>query len=241
MNFEVLGQRWAGARQSLMEEQCVLMNETEGHEFGEASGLGLDIAQQSHLANPVRRSLGVSVHERRCSANATAVGGADDLNPLRRGKFVGGKYVANLVVENFGGGARQRSEAVVAEHGKIVGQRHAREFYAVNNFHRRKGMDMHARNRLLDRAQNIAIVELGKIAGQASLNADFSGAKLPGFTRLSCHVVERMEVSVRLAGAAAEGAEFASHETDIGEIDVAVDDVGDDVAGEFGAQQVGGH
>jgi hypothetical protein len=40
--------------------------------------------------------------------------------------------------------------------------------------------------------------------------------------------------------AAAEGAEFASDETDVGEIDVAIHDVGDEIAGEFGAQQVGG-
>ena len=99
---------------------------------------------------------------------------------------------------------------------------------------------MHARNCPLDGAENVAIVELGKIAGQAALNADFGGAELPGLDRFSRHVVERMEIGVRLARAAAEGAEFASHKTDVGEIDVAVDDVGDDVAREFGAQQVGG-
>ena len=75
---------------------------------------------------------------------------------------------------------------------------------------------------------------------QAALNADFGGAELPGFHRFLRHLIEGQEVSVRLARAAAEGAEFASHETDVGEIDVAVDDVGDEVADEFGAQQIGG-
>jgi len=44
--------------------------------------------------------------------------------------------VANLVVENFGGGSGERAESVVAQHGKIVGQRHAGEFDAVDDFHR---------------------------------------------------------------------------------------------------------
>ena len=134
----------------------------------------------------------------------------------------------------------KRPKPVVAQHGEIVGQRHAGEFDAVDNFHRRKGVDMHARHGVLDRAKNVAIVKLGKIVRQTALNADFGGAKLPGFDRLLRHLIERQEVGVGLARAAAEGAEFASHETDVGEIDVAVDYVGDDVAGEFGAQQVGG-
>ncbi len=47
------------------------------------------------------------------------------------------------------------------------------------------------------------------------------------------------EVSVGLAGATAEGAELASDKTDVGEIDVAIDDVSDDVAGKFAAQEIG--
>ena len=49
-----------------------------------------------------------------------------------------------------------------------------------------------------------------------------------------------MEVAVRLARAAAEGAELASDKTDVGEIHVAIDDVGDDIADQFAAQHVGG-
>jgi hypothetical protein len=88
-------------------------------------------------------------------------------------------------------------------------------------------------------AENVAIMKLGKVAGQAALNADFSCAELPRFDGFLGHLIEREEVGVGLARAAAEGAELASHETDVGEIDVAVYDVSDDVAGEFGAEHVG--
>ena len=96
-----------------------------------------------------------------------------------------------------------------------------------------------SRDGLLHGAENVAVIELGKIARQAALNADFGGPELPRFDGFASHVVESVEVGVGLARAAAEGAELASHETDVGEIDVAVDHVGDDVAGEFGAKQVG--
>ena len=182
----------------------------------------------------------MSVHERRSGTDAAAVRGADDLDPLRGRKFVGREDVANLVIENFCGGAGERAQAVVAQHRKIIGQRHAGEFDAVDNLHRRESMDVHAGDGVLDGAENVAVMELWKIAGQAALDADFGGAKLPGFDGLLRHLIEGEEVGVRLARATAEGAEFASHETDVGEVDVAVDHVGDDVAGEFGAQDVRG-
>jgi len=83
-------------------------------------------------------------------------------------------------------------------------------------------------------------VEFGEIVRQASLDADFGGPQLPGFACFLRHLIEREEVGVRLARAAAEGAELASHKKNIGEIDVAIHHVGDEIAGEFGAQQVGG-
>src|SRR6202034_4766641 len=147
--------------------------------------------------------------------------------------------VANLVIENFGGGAGQRSESVVAQHRQIVLERHAGEFDAVDDFHRREGVDVHTRDGVLDGAENVAIVEFGEIVRQASLDADFGGPELPGFDCFLRHLIEREEVGIRFARAAAEGAELASYKTDVGEIDVAIDYIGDEVAGEFGAQQVG--
>src|ERR1017187_891244 len=86
--------------------------------------------------------------------------GANDLNPLRGGKFVSREDVANLVVENLGGGAGQGAESIVAQHRKIVGQRHAGEFDAVDNFHGGKGVNMHARHGFLYGAENVAVESL---------------------------------------------------------------------------------
>jgi len=102
-------------------------------------------------------------------------------------------------------------------------------------------MDVHARHGILDRAKNIAVIKLGEIARKPTLNAYFGRAESPRFYRLTRHVVQRVKVGVFLSRPAAECAELASHETDIGEVDVAVDDVGNDVARKFGAQNIRGN
>ena len=46
MNLQMLGQSRSGARQSLLEQQRVLVHETEGNELGKAAGLLLNFAEQ---------------------------------------------------------------------------------------------------------------------------------------------------------------------------------------------------
>lgn len=57
-------------------------------------------------------------------------------------------------------------------------------------------------------------------------------------SRLLADFFEAQMVGVRLTRAATEGAELASDKTDIREINIAVDDVRDDVADEFGTQDI---
>src|ERR1700722_901203 len=237
----MLAQGGTGARESLMEQQRVLVDEAQGDEFGEASGLVLDVAQQQHLANPVVRSFSMAVHHRGGGADAGAVRGADDLDPLRGRQLVGGEDVANLVVENFGGGARKRAQTVVAQHGEILGERHAGEFDAVDDLHGRESVDVHARNGALHGAENVAIIKRRQAVRQTALNADLGGSELPGLHGFLRDLVRLEEIGVRLARAAAEGAEFASHEADVGEIDVAVDYVSDEISDKFGAQKIRGY
>src|SRR2546430_10978195 len=102
-------------------------------------------------------------------------------------------------------------------------------------------MDVYARHSALHGSQNVAIVIRSQAVRESALDADFGGAELPGFGRLFRHLIQTEVVGVRFARAAAEGTEFASDEADVGEVDVAVDDVGDQVAGQFRAKQVGGY
>ncbi len=167
--------------------------------------------------------------------------GADDLLPLLGGKFVAGKHEADFVVEDFSGRSRQSVEAVVAQHVQVIFERHAGQFDAVYDLHGRKGVDVHAGNRLLYGAQNVAIVKRRQVVRQSALNANFGRTDFPGFARLLRNLLEAEKVSVGFARAAAESAKFAADEADVGEINIAVYDVGDDISDQLSPQGIGGN
>src|SRR4029077_10581139 len=64
------------------------------------------------------------------------------------------------------------------------------------------------------------------------------GAAIPGFAGPPNDFLQGQRVSVWRSGAATEAAETAAHETDVGEIDIAIHDVGDGIADDFAAQTV---
>jgi hypothetical protein len=101
-------------------------------------------------------------------------------------------------------------------------------------------VDVHARNGALHGAENVAVVERRQAVRQTALNTDLGGPELPGLHGFLRDLVRVEEIGVRLARAAAEGAELASHEADVGEIDVAVDHVSDEISDKFGAQKIRG-
>ena len=166
---------------------------------------------------------------------------ADHFSPLCRGQLVAREDKTDFVVKNFCGGTGQGIEAIIAQHGEVVGQRHARKLNSVDNFHGREGVNVHPRYRFLHRAQDVPIMKRRQLTRQASLNANFGGANLPGVDGFLCDLIEVQEIRVGVARPPAEGAKFASHEADVGEIDVAIDDVGHQIAHQFSAQHIRRH
>jgi hypothetical protein len=79
------------------------MHKAKGHEFCEAAGLSLDVAEHQDLIDPVLRRFDVAVHEGRCAANAETMRGCDDVAPLTGRKLVAREDVAHLIVEDFRG------------------------------------------------------------------------------------------------------------------------------------------
>src|SRR5437764_14104279 len=157
----------------------------------------------------------------------------NDLLPLVRRKLVAREHMPNLVIQNFGGCPRQSAQAVVAQHAKIVSQRHACEFHTIDNFHRRKGMNVHARNNSLHCSQNVSIIKSWQAMRQSALNANLGCTQLPGLDRLLRNLVGLEKVRVGFARSATERTELAPHETNISEVDVSIDDVSNDVTREF--------
>ena len=147
--------------------------------------------------------------------------------------------MTDLVIQNFGRGSWKCAETVVAQHREIIRQRHAREFDAVGDLHWRERVNVNLRDCILHRSQDVAVVELGQIARKAALDADFSRAQLPSLLCFARHVVKSVEVCVGFSRAPAEGAKLASYKTDIGEINVSVHHVADDVTHELDAKEIG--
>src|SRR5260370_27329154 len=103
-------------------------------------------------------------------------------------------------------------------------------------------MHMHTGNGMLDRAEQIAVIESIEVAWQPALNADFSGATVPSLASAADHFFERERVGVGGAGSATKTAETATDETDVREVDVAIHDVGDGVTYGVSPQAIGdGH
>ena len=80
-----------------------------------------------------------------------------------------------------------------------------------------------------DSSQKIAVVVGVEPARQPALYADLARAALPGFFGAAGDLFEGVKVSVLFARRAAEGAKPAADETDVREVDVAVDDVSDHI------------
>src|SRR5262245_26306325 len=97
-------------------------------------------------------------------------------------------------------------------------------------------MNVHAGKGRLHSTQNVAVVKRRQSARQPALNADLSCAKPPRFDGLFGNLLWIQKVSVGFTRATTESAELASDKTNVSEIDVAVDDIRHDVAGEFAAE-----
>ena len=101
-------------------------------------------------------------------------------------------------------------------------------------------MDVDAGNGCLDGAQNVTVIKRRQAVGKSALDADFSRTHFPGLDRLLRHGFQTVEVAVGFARATAKGAELATDEADVGEVHVAIDDVGDQIADQIAAQRVSG-
>ena len=92
----------------------------------------------------------------------------------------------------------------------------------------------------LDGDQQVAVAEGVHLRVDAALHADLGGAAVDGVLHLGEHVVGAVGARVVVLAMTREGAELAADEADVGEVDVAVDDVGDLGADVGGADVVGG-
>ena len=92
-------------------------------------------------------------------------------------------------------------------------------------------MDVQLRERRGDRAREIDVVAPVELRRQPRLDAHLGGAEIPRLLGAPHDLRDGQEVALFLPVVAAERAERAVLDADVREVDVAIDDVGDDVPG----------
>jgi hypothetical protein len=98
------------------------------------------------------------------------------------------------------------------------------------------------REALLDRAEQILIPLDFQIRMQAALHEHARAAQLDGFLDLLIDHLVRQEVTFGVAHGPVKGAEAAILGAEVGVVDIAIDDVGNDALGvPLAADGVGGH
>ncbi len=167
------------------------------------------------------------------------MGGGNDLDPLAGGDATGGDAAAELVVEDFGGGAGEGIDAGLFEGAEVVLDRAAGADGAVEDLLRGEGVDMDVGEFSLDGAGEVDVVVAVHLGGKAGLDAHLGGAQIPGLAGTADDFFDGEEVGLLLAMVAREGAEAAVLDADVGEVDVAVDDVGHHVPHAAAPQLVG--
>jgi hypothetical protein len=126
-----------------------------------------------------------------------------------------------------------------SQHRDVLGILHAGAARAVHYFHRGERMDVDIGEMRLNRDQEIAILEGRHVGVDAALHADFGCSARDRIGDLRDDGVVGMVVGIGFPFLALEAAELAADETDIGEVNVAIDDVRDFLADVFGAREVG--
>ena len=138
--------------------------------------------------------------------------------------------VADRLVEDLRRRAGQGAEARGLELAQVLADRQPGAHRAVQHFLRRERVDVQLRQRRRDRAREIDVVAAVELGRQPRLDAHLGSAEVPRFLGAPHDLLDRQEVALLLAVVATEGAEGAVLDADVREVDVAIHDVGDDVA-----------
>src|ERR1700683_2642644 len=191
------------------------------------------------MIDHMKRLLQMPIHNRRGGRHAERMRGGDDFDPRRDIDFFVAQDFADAVVENFRRGTRARPETRIAQHRDVLRVIHSYPLGAEQNLHRREGVDVDFGILAFDRNQHVAILEGWHFGIDAALHAHFRGAARDRLADFREYDLVGMIVRVGLPALTLEAAELASHETNIGKVNVAIDDVGHFVTYVFGAREIG--
>ncbi len=226
----VVAQCRAGPGQAGQVHRGVVVHERQRDELRETPGAVLDAGQGPQVGDPVPGVVDVAVHHRRAARDAEAVGGLDHPDPLSGGQLALGQHPPDVVVEDLGGRAGNGAEAGVAQVLQQIGHADAGPGGAGDDLHRAEGVDVHPGGRVEHGAHDLHVGVGAHVRADTGLDAHLGGAQGLGLRGAYPDLGQGQRVGVRVAAALCEGAEPAADVADVGDVEVAVDDVGDVIA-----------
>ena len=203
-----------------------------GDERGEAAGLVLQRAQPQQVLEPLLVGLDRAVHHRRGGAQPGAMRVAHDVEPfVGRRLAVAVQQLAHAIDQDLGAAAGNAVEAGGDQPLEHRRHRQLRQPREMDHFGRRQRVQLERRIALLDRAEQVLVPGQRQVGIVAALQQQLDAADRDRLVDLPEQLVEAEDVAFGRSDRTVERAEVALRDADVGVVDVAVDDVGDDALG----------
>ncbi len=152
--------------------------------------------------------------------------------------------LADPVVEDFGGGSRQRSQTGCGELLEEAANRQPQRLRSLPHFEGGEGVQVQARDLRLDRPEDVQVEVAREVGVDPALQGDLGGTPLPGLPGPVDDLRDVHQVGlapqVQAARPLGEGTEPAAEVAEIRVVDVAIDDVGHGVADRPTPELIGG-
>ena len=137
--------------------------------------------------------------------------------------------LADAVHQNLSSAAGDGSEARARKLADDLLQRQAEHIAKMDEFARTKTVNVDLRKLAFYMRQQIQIPLQGKFRMMAALHQNLRAAQSDGLFDLAVHFVKRDDVGIVIRLRAIKGAEFAIDVADVSIIDIAINNIGDDL------------
>ncbi len=204
--------------------------ERPADERGEAAGPRLHLAHAEQMLDPVGETLAQAVHHRHRRLHALAVRLFLDAQPLVGLRLLAGDPLAHLVHQNLPAPTRDAVEPRLTELADDLRHRQAEPLGKEHDLGRREPVDVD-RMVALDVAHEIQIPLERDVGVVPPLHEDLDAAERLALVDLATDLLEAQHVALEVLGPAVKRTELAVRDADVGVVDVAIDDVGDDRLG----------
>ena len=208
----------------------VLGLERPANERSEAAGARLHFLHSLQVLQSLGKRFAQSVHHRHRGFHTLVVSELHDLQPAISACFLGSDNVADPLHQDLATAARNGVEPRRAELTNDIDRIHPEQLREEIDLARAEPVNVN-RVTAFDVLHQVQIPLERYVGVVPTLNQNLDSAERLQLLDLGTDLLERKSVSLSVLGSASERAEAAIRDADISVVDVAVDNVGDDVAG----------